>query len=110
MKYQIKGWGNMVKLEAKVDWELKAKLYQKAAEQGVSLSEFVRRILEKQLPKTPKIEQDVIACHDTFYCPNCCREIGDDYLGMTHVDRYCHHCGQAIEKGGSYGKRKSGRD
>lgn len=97
MTRYLKGWGNKVTLAVKVDWELKAKLYQMATKQGASLNEFVREILEKQIPRGCGIEQDFIACHDTYCCPNCHREIGDDYLGMMHIDRYCHNCGQAIK-------------
>lgn len=70
---------------------------------GVSLDrlkELVERATPKKAIKThidiPMLGECLSERYNAYECPNCGKQIDDDYAGFERPD-YCMHCGQAID-------------
>lgn len=68
--------------------------------------EKVMELLEKQIPKKPKLANNIYK-QKCYWCPSCSHYFIEHYVedwfnklmleAMSHTNAYCPHCGQAID-------------
>ena len=61
---------------------------------GVNAKSVCEECIEKQMPKTVKLQEAPFGIIKSGYCPSCG---GTVFYGLT--DHYCAHCGQALDWG-----------